>query len=135
MTAVLLTVACQADVSRTTAIPSGGTVLTKVALDTILSSNANVILRGATASDGGVATAITATAATGYLFRQFIPRQATAVGQVEQSFPIELIPVNILESDSLLLRENQAIVVQITGTAASNAATNFYIIVIVWDEV
>ncbi len=135
MTVALLTVACQVDVSRTTAIPSGVTVLTKTALDTILSSNANIILRGATASDGGAATAITATAAAGYLFRQFIPRQATAVGQIQQAFPMELIPVVILETDSMMLRENQAIVVQITGTAASNAATNHYIIVVVWDEV
>ncbi len=135
MTVALLTVACQADVSRTTAIPSGGTVLTKASLDTLLSSSASVILRGATASDGGAATAITAAAAAGYLFRQFVPRQATAVGQVQQSFPIELIPTVLLESDSLLLRENQAIVVQITGTAASNATTNHYIVVCVWDEV
>ena len=135
MTAALLTVACQADVSRTTAIPSGTTVLTKTALDTTLSSSASIILRGATASDGGAATAITATAAAGYLFRLFIPRQATAVGQVQQSFPLELVPTIILESDSLMLRENQAIVVQITGAAASNAATNHYIVVCVWDEV
>ena len=134
-TAVLLTVACQVDAFRTTAIPTGGTALTKAALDTALSSNANIILRGATASDGGAATAITATAAAGYLFRFFIPRQATAVGQVQQSFPIELTPVILLGTDSLMLRENQAIVIQITGTAASNAATNHYIVVVVWDEV
>lgn len=135
MTAVLLTVACQVDVSRTTAIPSGGTVLTKAAVDTALSSNANIILRGATASDGGVATAITATAAAGYLYRQFILRQATAVGQVQQTFPMDLLPDLLIETDSLLLRENQAVVVQITGTAASNAATNHYIVAVVWDEV
>ena len=135
MTAVLLTAACQVDVSRTTAIPTGGTVLTKAALDTALSSNANIILRGATASDGGAATAITATAAAGYLFRNFIARQATAVGQVQQPFPTELLHRVLYETDSLLLREGQAIVVQITGTAASNAATNHYILVCVWDEV
>jgi hypothetical protein len=135
MTAALLTVACQVDLSRTTAIPSGGTALTKAAIDTLLSSNANVILRGATASDGGTATAITATAAAGYIGRLFIPRQATAVGQVMQQFLIDLLPGYLIESDSVLLRENQAIVVQITGTAASNAATNFYIVTCVWDEV
>ena len=135
MTAVLLTVACQIDVSRTTAIPSGGTALTKTALDTLLSSNALVVLRGATASDGGAATAITATAAAGYLFRNFVPRQATAVGQVQQQFKAVLTKISLSESDALILREGQANVVQITGTAASNAATNHYIIICVWDEV
>ena len=134
-TAALLTVACQVDVSRTTAIPSVGTVLTKVAIDTLLSSSANVILRGANASDGGAASAITATAAAGYLGRGFIPRQATAVGQVQPFQLVDLLPDYLLESDSIVLRENQAIVVQITGTAASNAATNHYIITCVWDEV
>ena len=135
VTAVLLTVACQIDCLRTTGIPSGGTVLTKGAIDTALSSNANVILRGANASDGGAATAITATAAAGYIGRDFIPRQATAVGLITQQYFTDLLPRYLLESDSLVIRENQAIVVQITGTAASNAATNHYIVSCVWDEV
>lgn len=134
-TVALLTVACQINLSRTTGIPSGGTVLTKVAVDTILSSNDNIILRGATASDGGAASAITATAAAGYIGRDFISRQATAVGLVTQQYYTDLLPRYLLESDSLVIRENQAIVVQITGTAASNAATNHYIITPVWDEV
>src|SRR3990167_9601178 len=126
-TAALLTVACQLDLSRTTAIPSGGTTLTKHALDTALSSSGNVIVRGATASDGGGASAITATAAAGYISRQFVNRQATAVGQVVPNNPVEMLPTNLTENDTLLLRENQAIVLQVTGTAASNAATNHYI--------
>ncbi len=135
-TAVLLTVTCQADLLRTSAIPTGGTVLVKTALDTILNSNANVILRGANASDGGTATAITApVVGQGYIFRNFISRQATAVGQVQQQYPMSLLPDALYETDRLLLRENQAIVLQITGTAASNAATNHYIAICIWDEV
>ncbi len=134
-TAVLLTVSCQVDVSRAFAIPTGGTVLTKAALDTGLSSNANVILRGATASDGGAATALNATAVAGYLIRDYISRQATAVGQVQQQYCSALFPETLLESDRIVLRENQAIVVQITGTAASNAATNHYIVNCYWEEV
>ena len=134
-TAALLTVACQVDTSRATGIPTGGTVLGKGALDTALSSSANVILRGANASDGGVATAIAATAAPGYISRGFIPRQATAVGQAMTPNRILLVPDPLLQRDSPLLQENQAIVVQITGTAASNAATNHYIVVCAWDEV
>ncbi len=135
-TAVLLTVTCQADLLRTSAIPSGGTVLVKTALDTALSSNANVILRGANASDGGAASAITApVVGQGYIFRNFISRQATAVGQVQQQYPMSLLPDALYETDRLLLRENQAIVLQITGTAASNAATNHYIAICIWDEV
>lgn len=134
-TAALLTVTCQVDVSRTTAIPTGGTALDKGKLDTLLSSHANVVLLAATASDGGVATAITATADVGYIARSFIARQATAVGQAQQPFPIPLVPEILLTRDGLILRENQAIVVQITGTAASNAATNHYIVAAAWDEV
>lgn len=134
-TAVLLTVACQADLQRTSAIPSGGTALTKVAIDTALSSNANVILRGGSSADGTNSAITAAVVAQGLIGRLFIPRQATAVGQVMQQFLIDLLPGYLLESDSLLLRENQAIVIQITGTAASNAATNHYIVTCVWDEV
>lgn len=134
-TAALLTVSCQFDLARTTAIPSGGTALTKTAMDTLLSSNANIIVRGATASDGGAASAITATAATGYISRQFVNRQATAVGQVVPNNPIEMLPQNVTENDTLILRENQAIVLQVTGTAASNAATNHYIVNVFWHEV
>lgn len=131
-TGVFLTVACQCDVSRTTAIPSGGTTLTKGALDTNLSSSANIICRGAAASDGGVATAITATAAAPVLWRQFISRQATAVGQLV--YPDNtLIPETCID-DPLILTENTALVVQITGTAATNAATNHYMIMCQWDE-
>ena len=132
-TVALLTVACQIDVSRTTAIPSGGTVLTKTALDTTLTSSANIIFRGATASDGGGATAITATAATGYIARNFIQRQATAVGQVVPAGYTDVLP-RLNHLHGFVLRENQAIVVQITGTAASNAATNHYIITANWHE-
>lgn len=135
-TVVLLTVTCQADLLRTSAIPSGGTVLLKTALDTNLNSNANIILRGANAADGGAATAITAAVVgQGYIFRNFISRQATAVGQVQQQYPMSLLPDALYETDRLTLRENQAIVLQITGTAASNAATNHYIVICIWDEV
>lgn len=134
-TVALLTVACQVDVSRTTAIPSGGTALTKTALDSALSSNANVVIRGATASDGGAASAITATAAAGYINRNFINRQATAVGQVVNPNTIQMLPLGVMENDTLILREGEAIVVQITGTAASNAATNHYITSVLWHEV
>lgn len=133
-TVALLTVSCQFDLSRTTAIPSGGTALTKTAMDTTLSSSGNVIVRGATASDGGAASAITATAATGYIARQFLNRQATAVGQVVPNNPIEMLPQNVTENDTLILRENQAVVLQVTGTAASNAATNHYLINVFWHE-
>src|SRR3990167_11364895 len=103
-TAALTSVACLFDVSRpTNPIPSGGTALAKIAYDTALASHANVVCRGATASDGGGATAITATAGP-FLWRQFLMRQPTAVGQI------------------------------IPGTAASNAATNHYIVSCQWDE-
>lgn len=133
-TVALLTVACQVDLSRTTAMPSGGTALTKTAFDTALSSNANIVVRGATASDGGAASAITATALS-YISRNFIRRQATAVGQVVPTGYTQLLPETLGHSHGLVLREGQAVVLQITGTAASNAATNHYICTINWHEI
>jgi hypothetical protein len=56
--------------------------MTKVGQDTALTSNANVVIRSGTASDGGAATAITATAGTGRLWHQFQMRMATQVGQM-----------------------------------------------------
>src|SRR4030042_1885998 len=60
-TAVLVSVMPLVKSSRC-AVPSGGTALAKVAFDTLLTSHGNVVCRAGNASDGGVATAITATA-------------------------------------------------------------------------
>jgi hypothetical protein len=131
-TAALLTVAPEFVVTRPTAIPTGGTAMTKVGQDTALTSNANVVIRAGTASDGGAATAITATAGTGRLWHQFQMRMATQVGQVPGE-DMNLLPM-LVENDPMILRANQALLVQVIGTAASNAATNHYVCKVAWEE-
>lgn len=131
-TAVLVSVMPQIKTSRATAVPTGGTTLSKAQFDTGNSSNANTIVRGGTASDGGVATAITATAGTS-LWQQYGMRMHTVVGQV-------LAPDNnvlplLIETNNLILRQNQALLVQVVASAgASNPATNHWFCNVVWEE-
>jgi hypothetical protein len=132
-TAVLTTVMPQIKTSRTTAVPSGGTVLNKVPFDTTVTSDADVIVRGANASDGGAATAITATAGDS-LWQQFNMRLHTAVGQV-LGVDGSVMP-NLVTDVDFILRQNQALLVQVVASAgASNPATNFWLVNICWEEV
>jgi hypothetical protein len=133
-TAVLTAVAVQVRTSRITTLPTGGTTLTKVAFDTGLpASISQAVVRGATASDGGAATAITATASS-IFYESLGQRMHTAVGQILT----DLIPAVPLyaENEPIVLRAGQALLVQINASAAaSNAATNHYIVNCTWDEV
>lgn len=132
-TAVLTAVMPQVKVSRATAVPTGGTALNKAQFDTANASNANTIVRGATASDGGAATAITATAGTS-LWQSYTQRMHTVVGQVLQ-VDWNVVPV-VCELKDLVLRQNQALLVQIVASiGTSNPATNFWLANVVWDEV
>jgi hypothetical protein len=103
-----------------------------VALDTGLTSNASVVCRGATASHGGAATAITATAGT-TAWHRYALRLHTAVGEVIPDDG-DLLP-EIMDSTPLILRANQSLLVQVINvTAASNAATNHYVVKALWEE-
>ena len=131
-TAVLVSVMPQVKLSRATAVPTGGTVLSKGQFDTGNASNANTIVRGATASDGGVATAITSTAGT-TLWQQYCMRMHTVVGQVLA--PDNNVAPLLVETQNLILRQNQALLVQIVASAgASNPATNHWFANVVWEE-
>ncbi len=131
-TAVLVSVMPQVKTSRATAVPTGGTALNKAQFDTANASNANTIVRGSTASDGGVATAITATAGT-TIWQQYCMRMHTVVGQV-------LAPDNnvlplLVDTKNFILRQNEALLIQIVASAgASNPATNHWFCNVVWDE-
>lgn len=131
-TAVLTAVMPQVKVSRATGVPTGGTALNKAQFDTANATNANTIIRAATASDGGVATAITATAGT-TIWQQYCMRMHTVVGQV-------LAPDNnvlplLVETENLILRQNQALLVQIVAAVGtSNPATNHWFCNVVWEE-
>lgn len=131
-TAVLVSVMPQVKMSRATAVPTGGTTLNKGQFDTDNASNANTIIRCGTASDGGVATAITATAGT-TLWQQYCMRMHTVVGQVLA--PDNNVAPQLVETQDLILRQNQALLIQIVASAgASNPATNHWFCNIVWEE-
>lgn len=130
-TAVLTAVMPLNKLSRATAVPSAGTVLNKAQFDTANASNANTIVRGGTASDGGALTAITATAGT-TIWQEYGMRMHTVVGQVLA--PVSYLP-KIIDTKNLILRQNQALVVQVVAAAGtSNPATNHYSVCVVWDE-
>jgi hypothetical protein len=118
-------VALDVKAGRTTALPTGGTTLTKTLLNTAQTANASVVARGATASDAGAATAITATLAS-TAWHQYAMRMHTLVGQVLPD-DWNLIP-DLCEDIPIVLQPNQGFAIQIVGTAASNAATNHYVV-------
>ena len=118
--------------SRTTALPTGGTVLGKAQFNTAVASAAGVVARGANASDGGAATAITATPGT-IIWQQYGMRMHTVAGQVLG------LDNNVLTAISaefpLILAPGEAILVQcVAAAAASNPATNHYFVQAAWDE-
>jgi uncharacterized membrane protein len=111
---------------------SAGTALTIVDWDSAAASDALVVARGANASDGGTATAITATPGT-TLWQQFGMRLHTAVGQV-------LAPDNnslsmICETNPVILRPGEGLLVHIVAAAtSSNPNTNHYFVQAAWTE-
>ncbi len=113
-TAVLTAVMPLVKVSRATGVPTGGTTLSKAQFDTTNASDAQIVVRGATASDGGAATAITATAGT-VIWQEYQMRMHTVVGQVIS--PPSRLPT-ILTKD-LVLRQNEALLVQVVASAGT----------------
>jgi len=131
-TAVLAAVAPSIKVSRITALPTGGTVLGKVPADTNQTPNASVVVRGATASDGGAATAITATAGTAF-WSQLTMRMHTLVGQIVMD-DNAAIPA-LSADDPIILRAGEALLVQVVAAVTtSNPATNHWIVNSVLEE-
>lgn len=116
---------------RFTAVPTGGTALTKVAKDTALSSNASVTAWGNTASDGGASTALTVTIPAGSLLSQeFAPRMITAAGY-EMADRLEF-----LVDKAIVLRALEGIVVNLDYTLATqNPTTDMWIVGCDWYEV
>ena len=114
------------------AAASGGTALTKVDWDSSAASDADVVCRGATASDGGTATAITATPGT-TLWQQYGMRLHTAVGQV-LGLDNNMLSI-ICETNPVVLRPGEGLLCHIVAAAtSSNPATNFYFIQCAWSE-
>jgi hypothetical protein len=130
-TAVLTAVMPQVKTGRATAVPSGGTALAKAVFDTLATSDGAVVVRGANASDGGAATAITSTMGD-IMWQQYCMRMHTLVGQV-LAMDNSLIPV-LCDNTPIILRQNQALLVSVIGTASSNPATNHWFVSVVWEE-
>lgn len=131
-TALLAAVMPQVKCGRATGVPSGGTALAKAVFDTLATSDGAVIVRGGNASDGGGATAITATMGD-IMWQQYCMRMHTMVGQV-LAMDNSLIPA-LCDTTPIILRQNQALLVSVIGTAASNPATNHWFVSVVWEEV
>ncbi len=131
-TAALAAVAPTVQSSRPTALPTGGTVLGRVFTDTTQALSASVVCRGATASHGGAATAIAATAGAS-LWTQFTSRLHTAAGFVQ----IADNPVITQLSDDTpqILRPGEALLVQVVAAATtSNPNTNHWIVNCAFEE-
>lgn len=120
--------------SRTTAIPTGGTVLVKVQFDTgNVASVSNVIVRAGNATDGGGGTAINALP---YIagWQQYCQRAFTTAGQI-LGIDNNVLSELVVDYD-LVLRANEAIVVQVVAPSpTSNPTTNHYLVNCVWEEV
>ena len=119
----LLTIASQVKSSRSTNMPTVGTVLTGVKYQSSFPAS-TAIVRGATASDGGGATAITATAGS-TLWGQFLDRPATAVGNI-QHLTYNLVPDVGADLRQILLYPGEALLVQTVGAipATTHMVTN-----------
>ncbi len=133
-TALLAAVAPTVQLSRTTATPTGGTVLAKTLFDTADSSAANVIARAATASHGGAATAITATPSAGTAgWSQLTMRMHSLVGQVLMED--EAVAPSLAEGTPIIIRAGEAVMVQAVAAAtSSNPATNHWVLNAMWEE-
>lgn len=128
-TAVLTSVMPLMKTARATGVPTGGTALAKAQFDTANSSNANTIVRGACSSDGGALSGPTATAGT-VVWEQFAMRLHTAAGQV-LGMDNNMLP-SMVETTDFILRQNEALMFYLLGTAAP--VTNHYFVQIVWEE-
>lgn len=134
-TAVLTTFMPLVKTSRATGVPTGGTALAKAQFDTTIASDAAITVRGSTATDGGANSGPTATPSTTQLaWEQYGMRLHTAVGQVLA--PDNNLLPTLVENVNFVLRQNEALVVQVVAAAGtSNPSSNHYFVQIVWEEV
>ena len=131
-TALLAAVAPTIKVSRITTLPTGGTALGKVTFDSAQTSSGSVVCRGATASDGGAATAITGTAGTS-IWSQLTMRMHSLVGQIVMDD--EPVIPTLADASPLILRAGEALLVQIVAAATtSNPATNHWVLNAMFEE-
>lgn len=117
-------------VYKITAAPTGGTVLTKVSLDTSETPNASVVVTGDASADGtNSATALTFTTNAGAISQEYAPQMITLAGY-EMADRIEF-----LEGDVITCRPGEGVALALDyAAAASNPATDHWIASIRWEE-
>jgi len=116
-----------------TAVPTNGTQLTKVPLDSALSSSASVTVRGDASADKTLSgSALTVTLPAGTFFSQeYGPRNFTAVGQ-ESADVVEFL---VEDSDEMILRPLEGVCVFLDyPTATFNPATDFWVATCDWED-
>lgn len=115
---------------RITAAPTNGTLCTKTAEDSTLTSDANIVIRGDASADGTLsASALAATISGGALTQEFAPRMITAAGY--EMFD----KVMFFDQTDLVLRPNEGYVVRLDyAVATANPATDFWVCNTIWTE-
>lgn len=117
-------------VQRFTALPTGGTTLTKVAKDTALTSSASVVVTGDASVDGTLSATPLSVTSTGVLTQEYAPRLITAAGY-EMYDRTEL-----LADRDVVLRALEGIALTVDYTAATQEpATDMWIATVDWYEV
>jgi hypothetical protein len=114
-------------------LPTNGTALTKVPIDSVLASNSAVTVLGDASADGtSSGTALTATLPAGtFLTQEFAPRFITAVGyemfdrETFFSADQEYVTLNALEGVALFLDYT---------LATQNPTTDTWVAGIEWEE-
>jgi hypothetical protein len=127
-TVALATVSQQAVLSKPAVLPTGGTTLAAVKYRTSYAAAVGVPL-GGTASDGGGATAITATAGSN-IWQQFLDRPQTAAGW----FPhptYSMLPDVGADLRQLILAPGESVLVQLV---TSVPATTHLLVNCAWTE-
>ncbi len=115
---------------KLTAVPTGGTAMTKIASDSVFVSSASVTMLQGTASDGGAATAITATPAANTIVNQEVgPRALTLVGyeQIDRIQWFDGSPWTLRAGEGLLINLDYLL-------ATSNPITDNWNLQFLWSE-
>lgn len=115
---------------KLTTLPTGGTAIPKIGADSSMTSSASVTLLQGTASEGGAATAITATPAASTIVNQeWAPRALTLVGY-EQFDRIEWF-----DKEPWTIRPGEGLLVNLDYSAATaNPITDKWVCMFVWTE-
>lgn len=121
-----------------TAVPTNGTVLTKVPLDSgATASNASVTAWGDASADGtGSGTTLTVTLPAGtFVDAHFVPRVITAVGEINTYESMNLLPTSHGGHPDLVLNPLEGICVFLDYVLATqNPVTDMWSVNCVWEE-